>query len=95
LLTPLDSASRLGGDEFAILLAGDKVEERALQFCERICTLLDTPFEIENNSIRLSASIGMAVYPLHAASASELLQNADMAMYTRKRTGKNGSQVFD
>lgn len=95
LLTPLDSASRLGGDEFAILLAGDKVEERALQFCERICTMLDTPFEIENNSVRLSASIGMAVYPLHAASASELLQNADMAMYTRKRTGKNGSQVFD
>ena len=95
LLTPLDSASRLGGDEFAILLAGDKVEERALQFCERICALLDTPFEIENNSIRLSASIGMAVYPLHAASASELLQNADMAMYTRKRTGKNGSQIFD
>lgn len=95
LLTPLDSASRLGGDEFAILLAGDKVEERALQLCERICTLLDTPFEIENNSIRLSASIGMAVYPLHAASASELLQNADMAMYTRKRTGKNGSQIFD
>ncbi len=95
LLTPLDSASRLGGDEFAILLAGDKVEERALQFCERICTMLDTPFEIENNSIRLSASIGMAVYPLHASSASELLQNADMAMYTRKRTGKNGSQVFD
>ncbi|MGV1955993.1 EAL domain-containing protein [Agrobacterium sp. 22-214-1] len=95
LLTPLDSASRLGGDEFAILLAGDKVEERALQFCERICAMLDTPFDIESNSIRLSASIGMAVYPLHAASASELLQNADMAMYTRKRTGKNGSQVFD
>ena len=95
LLTPLDSASRLGGDEFAILLAGDKVEERAQLFCERICTMLDTPFEIEGNSIRLSASIGMAIYPLHAASASELLQNADMAMYTRKRTGKNGSQIFD
>jgi diguanylate cyclase (GGDEF)-like protein/PAS domain S-box-containing protein len=95
LLTPLDSASRLGGDEFAILLAGDKVEERAQLFCERICTMLDTPFEIEGNSIRLSASIGMAIYPLHAVSASELLQNADMAMYTRKRTGKNGSQIFD
>ncbi|MFK3777006.1 EAL domain-containing protein [Agrobacterium sp. NPDC089420] len=95
LLTPLDSASRLGGDEFAILLAGDKVEERALEFCERICAILDTPFEIGGNSISLSASIGMAVYPLHASSASELLQNADMAMYTRKRTGKNGSQVFD
>ncbi len=95
LLTPLDSASRLGGDEFAILLAGDKVEERAQLFCERICTMLDTPFEIDGNSIRLSASIGMAIYPLHAASASELLQNADMAMYTRKRTGKNGSQIFD
>ncbi|WP_454701080.1 EAL domain-containing protein [Agrobacterium burrii] len=95
LLTPLDSASRLGGDEFAILLAGHTVEERALQFCERICAILDTPFEIGSNSIRLSASIGMAVYPLHATSASELLQNADMAMYSRKRTGKNGSQIFD
>lgn len=95
LLTQSDSASRLGGDEFAILLAGNRVEDRARAFCEQICMLLDTPFEIEGTSVRLSASIGMAVYPLHASSASELLQNADMAMYTRKRTGKNGSQIFD
>lgn len=95
LLTRQDSASRLGGDEFAILLAGENATLRASQFSDRICELLDTPFDIEDNSIRMSASIGMAIYPIHASSASELLQNADMAMYTRKRAGKNGSQMFD
>ncbi|UXS02129.1 sensor domain-containing protein [Agrobacterium tumefaciens] len=95
LLTADDSASRLGGDEFAILLAGENAAERASKFSDRICSILDTPFDIDDNSIRMSASIGMAIYPVHASSAAELLQNADMAMYTRKRAGKNGSQMFD
>ncbi|WP_320198495.1 EAL domain-containing protein [Agrobacterium sp. rho-13.3] len=95
MLTPLDSASRLGGDEFAILLAGPMTESRATRVCDEICAIFDTPFDALGNSVRLSASIGLALYPTHAKTASELLQNSDMAMYSRKRAGKNGAQMFD
>ncbi|MBN7805952.1 EAL domain-containing protein [Agrobacterium rosae] len=95
LLTPLDSASRLGGDEFAILLAGPKTESRATEICDEICAIFDKPFDAVGHSVRLSASIGLALYPTHAKTASELLQNSDLAMYSRKRAGKNGAQMFD
>ncbi|QCI97300.1 EAL domain-containing protein [Agrobacterium larrymoorei] len=95
MLTPMDSASRLGGDEFALLLAGPDVQERALALCDQISAMFEEPFLVASQSVRLSASIGLAIYPEHAGSASELLQNSDLAMYTRKRAGKNGAQVFD
>jgi diguanylate cyclase (GGDEF)-like protein/PAS domain S-box-containing protein len=95
MLTPADSASRLGGDEFAILLAGENTQSRATAFCELIGSIFDTPFSAQGSKVRLSASVGLALYPSHASSAAELLQNSDMAMYSRKRGGKNGSQIFD
>ncbi|XUY26005.1 EAL domain-containing protein [Agrobacterium sp. rho-8.1] len=95
LLTPLDSASRLGGDEFAILLTGPMTETRATKICDEICAMFETPFDAAGNNVRLSASIGLALYPTHAKTASELLQNSDMAMYSKKRAGKNGAQMFD
>ncbi|MQB21605.1 bifunctional diguanylate cyclase/phosphodiesterase [Agrobacterium tumefaciens] len=95
VLNPLDSASRLGGDEFALLLAGSDAEERSLKICEKIGAMFNDPFIFHGQSIRLSASIGLAIYPEHARSASELLQHSDLAMYTKKRAGKNGAQIFD
>ncbi|MGV1752218.1 EAL domain-containing protein [Agrobacterium sp. CG674] len=95
LLTPLDTASRLGGDEFAILLTGPMADGRASKLCDAICSIFDTPFDAVGHNVRLSASIGLALYPTHAKTASELLQNADMAMYSKKRAGKNGAQMFD
>lgn len=95
LLTPFDTASRLGGDEFAILLAGPTADRRAGTLCDAICAIFDTPFDAAGHNVRLSASIGLALYPTHAKTASELLQNADMAMYSKKRAGKNGAQMFD
>ncbi|WP_313616537.1 EAL domain-containing protein [Agrobacterium sp.] len=95
LLDANDSASRLGGDEFAILLAGENTELRATAFCEKISDIFNLPFSTHGNNVRLSASIGLALYPTHASNAAELLQNSDMAMYSRKRGGKNGAQMFD
>jgi diguanylate cyclase (GGDEF)-like protein/PAS domain S-box-containing protein len=89
------SASRLGGDEFAILVTGEAVQERAAALCDQVVDLFDLPFLAEGQHVRLSASMGLAFYPLHADSASELLQKSDMAMYERKREGKNGAQIFD
>lgn len=90
-----DTASRLGGDEFAILITGDGAERRATELSQKIVDMFEVPFRIEGTGVRLSASIGLAFYPSHAASAAELLQKSDMAMYARKRDGKNGAQVYD
>ncbi|WP_440411561.1 EAL domain-containing protein [Neorhizobium petrolearium] len=95
LLRHTDSASRLGGDEFAILIAGESTERRATELAQKIVDTFEAPFRIQGTGVRLSASIGLAFYPSHAASAAELLQKADMAMYARKRDGKNGAQVYD
>lgn len=95
LLRHTDSASRLGGDEFAMLIAGENTERRATELAQKIVDMFEVPFRVQGTGVRLSASIGLAFYPSHAASAAELLQKSDMAMYARKRDGKNGAQVYD
>ncbi len=95
MLRENDSASRLGGDEFAILIAGTDAQHRSTELAQTIVDMFEVPFRVHGTGVRLSASIGLAFYPTHAASAAELLQKSDMAMYARKRDGKNGSQVYD
>ncbi|MGO4563973.1 EAL domain-containing protein [Rhizobium sp. 2YAF20] len=91
-LGPGDIAARLGGDEFAILLLSEDAEKRAFEMAAGIAEIFEVPFI---GDARLSASIGIAIYPLHASNASELLLKSDMAMYAKKRDGKNGAQVFN
>jgi diguanylate cyclase (GGDEF)-like protein len=91
-LTPGDVAARLGGDEFAILLLAEDAEARAMDMAARIAEVFDAPF---CGDARLSASIGIAIYPRQAANAAELLLKSDIAMYAKKRDGKNGAQIFD
>lgn len=95
LLSQRDCASRFGGDEFAVLLIGRDIAQRASDLCSGIAQMADTPIEISDQSIRLTCSIGVAHYPAHAGSSAELMLNADMAMYVRKRQGRNGAQLFD
>jgi diguanylate cyclase (GGDEF)-like protein/PAS domain S-box-containing protein len=95
LLPEHSTAARIGGDEFAILLRAEDCKSAAMALANNICKLFETPFVIKGTSTRLSASIGIALYPQHASNAAELLQKADLAMYDRKRDGKNGLQMFD
>lgn len=91
---PTDSVARLGGDEFAILISSRDVKTAADNIASRIIEALEQPFALDNSVASLSGSVGIALYPEHAKSASELLQKSDMAMYERKRNGKNGTQFF-
>ncbi|MBB4006317.1 putative bifunctional diguanylate cyclase/phosphodiesterase [Allorhizobium taibaishanense] len=95
LLPENSIAARIGGDEFAILLRAENCEAAARAMARDICGIFETPFIVKGTATRLSASIGIALYPQHAGTAAELLQKADMAMYNRKRDGKNGLQLFD
>ncbi len=94
-LRPGDTFARLGGDEFAILLLAPDARDIALDISEKIAESLRSPLLAQGCEINVSASIGIAVYPDHASTAADLLQKSDMAMYARKREGKNGVQLFD
>ena len=78
-----DLVARLGGDEFAVLLHGADVS-KAATVAQRISTLLEEPIDVDTASLRVGASIGVALAPDHASSAADLLRCADIAMYRAK-----------
>jgi diguanylate cyclase (GGDEF)-like protein/PAS domain S-box-containing protein len=80
-----DTVARLGGDEFAILLLGPADLEMACRIAERIVEALRQPFAIQELTLEVGVSIGVALYPDHGTTAHELLQHADVAMYAAKR----------
>ena len=79
-----DTAARIGGDEFVILLPGIGSEQDALRVANKILAGLEEPFAIEGNDMRISASIGFAIYPDHGDTDDLILKNADTAMYHAK-----------
>lgn len=84
-LRSTDTVARLGGDEFAILLLGPADLEMACGVAERIVEALRRPFAIQELTLEVGVSIGVALYPDHGVTAHELLQHADVAMYAAKR----------
>lgn len=79
---------RFGGDEFVILIK-DIDGYAGVIFCaESLVQGFGEPFELDNSSVHISVSIGIARYPENGASAGELLKNADIAMYKAKQDGK-------
>lgn len=83
-----DSVARFEGDGFTILLEDLADAGRAEVVAEKVLRLLDRPFDLEEHSASVTASIGIAVYPDHAGGADELVLAADVAMYSAKRAGK-------
>ena len=79
-----DTVARLGGDEFAVLLPATDVN-RAELAARKILHDLEHPFVADGRPLMVSASIGIAGVPWHAASGEELLQKADSAMYLAKQ----------
>jgi diguanylate cyclase len=88
-----DTVSRHGGDEFVILLAEVAEASDAILVAEKIIAALGAPHRVGDHVLRLTASIGISVYPEDGADADTLLAHADAAMYRAKRHGL-GSFVF-
>jgi diguanylate cyclase (GGDEF)-like protein len=85
---------RIGGDEFAIL-APDADEEEMVGLARRVSgKIADMRFNFAGREVRLTASLGIALYPKHAASSEEIVARADSAMYQAKMSGKNRWAVF-
>jgi diguanylate cyclase (GGDEF)-like protein len=81
-----DLLVRIGGDELAVILV-DSGAERAARVAERLSAALRDPFVLDMVSVRIGASIGIALAPEHATDAAELMRCADRAMYRSKRAG--------
>lgn len=82
-----DSVARLGGDEFAIIVPDISNSSTLVVVAERFTELLREPFEINDVTVNVEASIGVAIYPDHGADADSLMQHADIAMYAAKGAG--------
>ena len=80
-----DTVARLGGDEFVVLVEGISNEANASLCAEKILKVFVEPFEIEQQQIKISPSIGVAVYPSHGEDKDQLLKYADQAMYDAKK----------
>ena len=89
-----DTAARLGGDEFAILLEGCHDDgEEAMQVAERLANAFARPFELDEREAFSTASIGIAISS-GTETGSDLLRNADLAMYLAKKRGKARVECF-
>jgi diguanylate cyclase (GGDEF)-like protein len=88
-----DFLSRFGGDEFAIL--GMPVGSRGdAAIAERIAQAFASPFSINGQSIRVTASVGLAVAPDNGVTADELMRHADIALYEAKNQGRDRAVFF-
>lgn len=90
-----DLVARLGGDEFAILTDDEPDLRRARSMSERLVRDLRVPYVIGEQTITVSASIGIASAGDAGRDAAEIVRNADVAMYMAKANGKSGFAVFD
>jgi len=86
--------ARLGGDEFAVLLAPGHGAEPALRAARKVVERIGRPFEVEGLELDIGVSVGVALYPDHAAQDGELLRRADVAMYLAKEAG-GGVALYD
>lgn len=86
---------RIGGDEFALLVP-DTGEGELAGLAQRVLAAIDaTSFRFDGEEVRVSASLGIAIYPVHAPDAVRLCERADAAMYRVKAAGRHGWAVFE
>lgn len=93
-LRETDTVSRQGGDEFVVLLPELRDPADAAAVCEKLLAELDEPVRFDGHELRISASMGVAVFPDDGPDAETLLQKADVALYRVKDSGRRGYRYF-
>lgn len=93
LLQPHHALARWGGDEFAVVVEAFSAEQ-AVELGDRIIEAVRVPFVIDDERFVCTTSIGIAIADHHEYSADDLLQEANMALYSAKDQGRNRSEVF-
>jgi diguanylate cyclase (GGDEF)-like protein/PAS domain S-box-containing protein len=94
-LRAVDVVSRHGGDEFLVVLPDVEDERAPIPVAEKILAAIGEPMLIEGQSVTVSPSIGIAVFPRDGENVEELVKNADAAMYLAKERGRSNYQFFN
>ena len=94
LLRPQDTLARLAGDQFGLILVSEQDPVKVADFADAISKAIMVPINFANREIILTASIGLASWVDQQESGSELLSNAELAMYRAKRGGGNRVEPF-
>jgi diguanylate cyclase (GGDEF)-like protein len=89
-----DLLGRLGGDELAILIRRQISDEKILGYTQELLNLLGNPFRLDDKAAIITASFGIAIWPVDASTSGDLLKAADTAMYKAKAMGKNCVQFY-
>jgi diguanylate cyclase (GGDEF)-like protein len=90
-----DLVARIGGDEFAIIAFGMSDSTQASGLAARVVEILSRPFIIDGNVAELGGSVGVALAPDHGSEPEDLIQYADVALYSAKGAGKNQFCLFE
>jgi diguanylate cyclase (GGDEF)-like protein/PAS domain S-box-containing protein len=93
-LRNVDIVGRLGGDEFIILIEDFNDEKQVATLAQKILATIIQPMNIRGEECRVTASIGISVYPKDGQDEQSLMKNADIAMYFAKEEGKNNFQFY-
>ena len=89
-----DTAARIGGDEFVVLLPLITDAQDALFVAEKIRQTVTQNFAVNGQSLDVSTSIGIAIYPEHGLDEETLMKHADTAMYYTKNHGRNNTTLY-
>jgi diguanylate cyclase (GGDEF)-like protein/PAS domain S-box-containing protein len=90
-----DLVARFGGDEFTVLLHDVAHTERAAEIADRVTKELSRAWSIDGHDVTLSVSVGLSVSPVRSTTATDLLLQADQAMYRAKRNGRARWECFE
>jgi diguanylate cyclase (GGDEF)-like protein/PAS domain S-box-containing protein len=94
-LREVDTLARFGGDEFVVVLVDVQSPQEWLPLVDRVLKACSEPVWLEGHAVRVSASIGVTLYPQDGVDANSLIRQADRAMYQAKQAGKNRYQLFE
>ena len=89
-----DVISRMGGDEFVVLIEEFTEAGQVAEVAKKVLETVARPFTLQGREFRVSASLGISIYPDDGKDADTLVKNADMAMYLVKQQGKNSYRFF-
>jgi len=93
-LRQTDTVARIGGDEFIVIMTNIKKTQAIRQVAIKIINSVNQAIPYQGAQLQVTASIGIAKYPLDGTTSSELMKNADQAMYTIKGSGKNNYATY-
>lgn len=94
VLRSSDTLARLGGDEFVVIITDLDKEVNAAHVAQKLIDCLAAEFRLADQTLFITTSIGIALYPDDAVTAEVLLKNADMAMYSSKDGGRNSYNFY-